>query len=104
MASLQGVDFKELELSSKEDIPSKYAFYHKVWDAHKALKASMLQDLEKKRKTEIGHINGYVSARGKATGVPTPFNDMVCKVVSEEEAKGIVNKYDEALQNFIPLL
>ena len=52
----------------------------------------------------ISYINGYVSARGKANGVPTPFNDMVCKVVAEEEAQGIVNKYDEALKNFLPLL
>ena len=36
--------------------------------------------------------------------MPTPFNDMVCKVVAEEEAQGIVNKYDEALKNFLPLL
>lgn len=104
LANLQGVDFEVLELSSKEDIPNKYDFYHKVWGPHKALKASMLQDLEKKRKTEISHINGYVSARGKANGIPTPFNDMVCKVVGEEEAKGIVNNYDEALKNFLPLL
>lgn len=104
LACLQGVDFQELELSGKEDIPRKYPFIHKVWDPHAALKASMLQDLEKKRKTEISYINGIVSERGKANGVPTPFNDMVCKIVLDEERTGTINTYDEAIKNFLPLL
>lgn len=104
LASLQGVDFTQLELKDKDDIKNKYEFYKKVWGPHKLLKASMLQDLEKKRKTEIDFLNGIVCDRGAAHGIPTPFNDMVRKVVKEEEAKGIVNKYDEAIKNFLPLL
>ena len=104
LASMQGVSFTQLELKDKADIANKYDFYHKVWGPHKLLKASMLQDLEKQRKTEIDFINGVVCDRGRAHGIPTPFNDMVRKVVKEEEAKGVVNKYDEALKNFLPLL
>ena len=48
---------------------------------HRLLKASMLQDLEKGRKCEIDAINGVVCAYGKKFGVPTPYNDKVCKIV-----------------------
>lgn len=52
---------------------------------HALLKASMLQDLEKGRKCEIDAINGVVCAYGKKYGVPTPYNDMVCRIVHEIE-------------------
>ncbi len=48
---------------------------------HAALKASMLQDLEKGKKCEIDAINGVVCAYGKKYGVRTPYNDKVCEVI-----------------------
>ena len=48
---------------------------------HAALKASMLQDLEKGRKCEVDAINGVVCAYGKKYGVKTPYNDKVCEVI-----------------------
>ncbi|MBV1775089.1 2-dehydropantoate 2-reductase [Burkholderiaceae bacterium DAT-1] len=53
---------------------------------HRSLKASMLQDLEKGRLTEVDSINGMVSAYGRQFGVPTPFNDHVVKIVHQIEA------------------
>lgn len=44
-------------------------------------KASMLQDLEKGKVTEVTMINGYVSEVGRKHGIPTPFNDTVVKIV-----------------------
>jgi 2-dehydropantoate 2-reductase len=41
--------------------------------------------LEKKRKTEIDFINGFVSKKGKEFGVKTPYNDMVIHLVKEAE-------------------
>ncbi len=38
---------------------------------------SMLQDVIRKRRTEIDHLNGYVSRHGRERGVPTPINDAV---------------------------
>ena len=52
---------------------------------HKLLKASMLQDLEKGRKCEVDSINGVVCKYGDKYSVPTPFNDMVVKIVHEIE-------------------
>ena len=104
LTRMLGEDFNQLELKGREDVPNKYEFFRKVWTPHRALKASMLQDLEKKRKTEISYINGMVCKRGMAHGIATPFNDMVCRIVSEEERTGSVNHYEDTIQAFVPLL
>ncbi len=55
---------------------------------HAALKASMLQDLEKGKKCEVDAINGVVSQYGKEVNVPTPINDAVVRLIHEiEEGK-----------------
>lgn len=38
---------------------------------------SLLQDVMRRRRTEIDELNGYVVAEGKRLGVPTPFNEAV---------------------------
>ena len=48
---------------------------------HTKLKASMLQDLEKGKLTEVDAINGAVSDYGRKVGVPTPLNDRVVEIV-----------------------
>jgi 2-dehydropantoate 2-reductase len=92
MVEMQGSDFEFLELNSKVEIPSKMDFYKKVWGRHNN-KASMLQDLEKGKKTEIDYINGVVCRGGRKCGIPTPFNDKVVELVKEAEASGRVNDF-----------
>jgi 2-dehydropantoate 2-reductase len=45
---------------------------------------SMAQDMQKGRRTEIEFMNGYIAAKGKETGIPTPANlklvDLVLRV------------------------
>ena len=53
---------------------------------HALLKASMLQDLEKGKKTEVDAINGAVSAYGRKVGCPTPCNDKVVEIIHRIEA------------------
>jgi 2-dehydropantoate 2-reductase len=49
-------------------------------------KASMLQDVEARRRTEIGVINGAIVEAGRRHGIPTPHNDaMVWLVTALEE-------------------
>lgn len=48
---------------------------------HAKLKASMLQDLEKGKLTEVDAINGAVADYGKKVGVSTPLNDRVVEIV-----------------------
>lgn len=52
---------------------------------HALLKASMLQDLEKGKKTEVDAINGVVSAFGRKVSVPTPMNDAVVSIIHKIE-------------------
>ncbi len=42
---------------------------------------SLLQDVKKKRRTEIDYLNGYVCDEGKRAGVKTPFNDAVVATI-----------------------
>jgi 2-dehydropantoate 2-reductase len=66
---------------------------HERWDAitkvlqgAKTGKASMLQDVENERRTEIDVINGAIVAAGQRLNIPTPYNDsMVCLVKALEE-------------------
>ena len=61
---------------------------------HSALRASMLQDLEHGNKTEVDAMNGAVSYYGKQAGVPTPYNDLVTKIVHEIEDGTRTYSYD----------
>ena len=52
---------------------------------HALLKASMLQDLEKGKLTEVDAINGAVSEYGRQIGFPTPVNDCVVDIIHRIE-------------------
>jgi len=52
---------------------------------HALLKASMLQDIENGKTTEVDGINGAISAYGKKVGCPTPMNDKVCSIIHRIE-------------------
>ena len=52
---------------------------------HAKLKASMLQDLEKGKLTEVDAINGAVSDYGRRVGCPTPMNDKVVEIIHRIE-------------------
>ena len=42
---------------------------------------SLLQDVIKKRRTEIDYLNGYVCEQARKAGVKTPFNDAVVATI-----------------------
>lgn len=52
---------------------------------HALLKASMLQDLEKGKPTEVDAINGVVCEFGRRVGCPTPMNDKVVDIIHSIE-------------------
>ncbi len=41
---------------------------------------SLLQDVMRRRRTEIDYLNGYVVAQGRRLGVETPFNEKVVEL------------------------
>lgn len=61
---------------------------------HALLKASMLQDIEKGKKTEVDAINGAVSDFGRKVNFPTPFNDKVVEIIHMIEEGKLTPSYD----------
>jgi 2-dehydropantoate 2-reductase len=49
-------------------------------------KASMVQDVEARRQTEIDYLNGGIARFGREQGVPTPLNDAVTALIKGLEA------------------
>ncbi len=52
-------------------------------------KASMLQDVEAHRQTEIDFLNGGIARFGREVGVPTPLNDTITSLIKGVEASWI---------------
>lgn len=50
-------------------------------------RSSMLQDVERGRRTEIDALNGKVGELGRRSGVPTPHNDAIAALVRGIEYK-----------------
>ena len=61
---------------------------------HAKLKASMLQDIEKGKLTEVDAINGAVSAFGRTVGCPTPMNDRVVEIIHRIEQGELSPSFD----------
>ncbi len=70
---------------------------------HKALKPSMLQDIEKGKPCEVDGINGVLSAEGRRAGVSTPVNDLVVDIIHRIERGELTPSWDN-LSLFEPLL
>lgn len=66
----------------------KQVFYSTLVPATSNHRASMLQDLEHGKPTEIDALVGYVSRQGKPYGLPTPTCDLLTALVKFKEAQG----------------
>ncbi|MGY4690946.1 ketopantoate reductase family protein [Salibacterium sp. K-3] len=100
LEKMQGKDFEMLELKRGEQPADKMDIYEAVWGPHANLRSSMLQDLKKGKKSEIDYINGYVVKKGRESGVPTPFNELVCRLVREAEKTGNAPDFHENMAVF----
>jgi len=103
MAAMQGEDFEQFLLTSAAEVAAKTPLIERIWTQHRQLRASMLQDLEKGRDTEINYINGVVRDTGRQFGIPTPFNDRVIELVVEAQSRrqiptfSNINRFDDLL-------
>jgi len=93
MVEVLGESFEKFELTTDADIPQNIQLFRKLWDGQGVQKGSMIQDLEKGRKTEVDCINGVVCQTGRELGVPTPYNDKVVELIKEEEKSGRLNDF-----------
>jgi 2-dehydropantoate 2-reductase len=61
---------------------------------------SLLQDVMKRRRTEVDYLNGHVSAEGRKLGIPTPFNDAIVAAVHAHP----VGQLTPSIKNLDPLI
>lgn len=85
MEPIFGRDLRVLAFRTRKEMKSRFTIFEEVWAPYRLLKASMLQDLEKGRKTEIDAINGIICAYGRKVNIPTPINDQVVAIVRGAE-------------------
>jgi 2-dehydropantoate 2-reductase len=76
VAAAEGV---QLSWSSAADYQE--LFYTSLVPSTYVHRSSMLQDLERGRRTEIEAINGAVWRRGQALGIATPYNDILTRLI-----------------------
>ncbi len=48
-------------------------------------RSSMLQDIERGKKTEVDYLNGAVARLGRKHGIPTPYNDAIAAIIKSLE-------------------
>ncbi|WP_144511960.1 ketopantoate reductase family protein [Bacillus sp. FJAT-22090] len=99
-AEMNGFDVASLEIKSEKDIPVHIQTLRTIMEPSRLLKASMLQDLEKKRKTEIDFINGVVPQLSAEKGILTPYNEMVVKLVKQAEETQTITNFDSNIKFF----
>lgn len=98
MVEVVGFDFNKFGLTSDADIPENIKVFRRIWDGQGAQKGSMIQDLEKGRKTEVDCINGLVCKKGREAGFPTPYNDKVMELIKAEENSGKLHDFSYLAQ------
>ncbi|MBK5261485.1 MAG: ketopantoate reductase family protein [Peptostreptococcaceae bacterium] len=83
-------DLNQFRFTNKEDFKAVAENYMALFEPHRKLVASMLQDLRNgKTKTEVDAINGVVCSFGKKYGVETPLNDQVVALIKKKENRDI---------------
>lgn len=76
---------EELALKDQAMFDESQRNFLEMYEGLRPAKASMLQDLEKGKPTEVRMINGYVCQTGDKHDIQTPFNDKVVEIVGKIE-------------------
>jgi 2-dehydropantoate 2-reductase len=88
-----GVDFAEVEgvqpsiftIHNRSDFDAVSKLMEYGFRNSREIYPSMLQDIEKGRKTEVEFVNGYVVKKGAEVGIKTPANELVTKIIKQIE-------------------
>jgi 2-dehydropantoate 2-reductase len=95
MEPVQGKDLRKLlDYNNKLKKLFSFLIIPLAIRKHARLKASMLQDLEKGKQTEVDAINGVVSRYGRAYHVATPYNDKVVEIIHGIEEENYAPSFD----------
>lgn len=78
LAQAEGVNLKSEDVNEWKKV---------LMTLHPAMKTSMCQDMEAKRKTEVEAFAGVVIERAKKAGINTPTNEMLFAIIRSMELK-----------------
>ncbi|MCK4388272.1 MAG: 2-dehydropantoate 2-reductase [Dehalococcoidia bacterium] len=84
-APIQGADPKLFAPEDKQGFETAKQLAVIGLEQQRALKASMWQDIEQGRKTEVDYLNGYIVSKGKEVSIQTPVNETVTRMIKEIE-------------------
>lgn len=82
-------EMKGLELLWKTADEYREIFYGHLVPSTYNHHSSMLQDLQRGRRTEIDAINGQIWRYGRSAGIPTPFNEILTRLMWEREKRSL---------------
>lgn len=77
---------ENIPLGTPEQFAKSQNIFYLSYNHQRGAKASMLQDLECGRITEVSMINGYVCQIGDIYGIDTPYNDAVVRIIKKIES------------------
>lgn len=101
LVGINGNNFEKALLAPGQTAYDTRDFFFPLWDAqHRDMKASMLNDLEAKRPTEIDYINGEVARAGREVNIATPYNDTVVALVKMAESHKVVPYMEDSMGFF----
>ncbi len=80
----EGVAVSRMEKVRLEPVPQKFLFETLRETAQN--RSSMLQDVQRGKRTEVHQLNGAIVERGAKFGIPTPVNKVLTFLVSGLEA------------------
>lgn len=92
--------YYSLEFNDEEGLKRANEWLRAYFKPHRPLKASMLQDMIKRKPCEIDYIVGICSEWGKKVGVPTPTCDTIIQIVKEYESGKIPLPTMQCLDRF----
>lgn len=90
--------------ATREELETAKNAFKEHYKGFTKSRASMLQDLMKGVPCEIRSLNGFVSAKGREVGYPTPFNDTVVSIITGIEAGELPLSFDNLDYFDIPAL
>jgi len=97
---LFGLDFNDF-IIDESNVKEKMVQFKQVVLPHSQIKASMLQDLEKGRQTEIMFINGEIV--DKENPNKTPFNKLIVDLVKKAESKKTIPSFARNKEKIVSL-
>jgi len=89
MEPMQGVNPVVLLDVAKESMENARNVIKMIYDPHRLIIGSMLQDLKKGLKCEVDALNGYLSVKSSEASVPTPVNDQVTSMIERIQERDL---------------